>query len=251
MELIDNINGGYRFASGIAPYSAGVVALPGFEIVHVTLQQSVPYRDGFVQIDRWLSGQNRPRMALCAVELRLPTPVSFDGFAEFNAGYQQMLSDWDLMIDGRNPVARTNIAPALSPPDEPSLYAFSYTDSSDTDQPTFIVAGAGDLRDQAELSPDAIVRRDETSPDAMREKAETVMAVMHERLSALQVTADALTAVHVYTVQPLHAFLSGTILEKLPAAARHGVCWHYSRPPIAGLEFEMDMRGVRRELRLT
>ena len=44
-------------------------------------------------------------------------------------------------------------------------------------------------------------------------------------------------------------FLRG-ILEELGPAAIHGLIWHYSPPPIAGLEFEMDMRGVRRELRI-
>jgi hypothetical protein len=30
----------------------------------------------------------------------------------------------------------------------------------------------------------------------------------------------------------------------------HGVHWYYSHPPIQGIEFEMDIRGVRREIRL-
>ena len=34
------------------------------------------------------------------------------------------------------------------------------------------------------------------------------------------------------------------------AAAIHGVHWYPSRPPIRGLDYEMDMRGVARELAL-
>jgi hypothetical protein len=34
------------------------------------------------------------------------------------------------------------------------------------------------------------------------------------------------------------------------ASAVHGLHWFYSRPPIVGLEFEMDLRGVRREERV-
>jgi len=30
-------------------------------------------------------------------------------------------------------------------------------------------------------------------------------------------------------------------------AARAGLVWHYCRPPVEGLEFEMDCRGVRHE----
>jgi len=28
----------------------------------------------------------------------------------------------------------------------------------------------------------------------------------------------------------------------------HGVTWHHSRPPIETIEFEMDVRGCRREV---
>jgi hypothetical protein len=34
-------------------------------------------------------------------------------------------------------------------------------------------------------------------------------------------------------------------------AAIHGVHWHLAHPPIGSLAFEMDLRGVRRETRLT
>jgi hypothetical protein len=34
-------------------------------------------------------------------------------------------------------------------------------------------------------------------------------------------------------------------------AAIHGIHWHLSHPPIAGLIYEMDLRGVRREMRLS
>jgi hypothetical protein len=31
-------------------------------------------------------------------------------------------------------------------------------------------------------------------------------------------------------------------------AARHGLTWQYCRPPVVDLEFEMDCRGISREL---
>ena len=37
------------------------------------------------------------------------------------------------------------------------------------------------------------------------------------------------------------------ILGVAGAAAVHGVRWYPSHPPIVGLEYEMDMRGVARE----
>mgnify|MGYP001616096935 CR=1 FL=1 len=38
-----------------------------------------------------------------------------------------------------------------------------------------------------------------------------------------------------------------SILPGIHEAARHGVRWHLSRPPIVEVEYEMDVRGVRME----
>jgi hypothetical protein len=248
MILTDNPIGNYRFLTGIAPSSSGVVAMSGYEIRHITLRQPRPYRQGFEWIARHLDTQGRPRQALCAVELRSPRPFTFEGFAEFNRGYQNILTDWALLVDEQNPVARTNVVPEVYPPDEPVLFAFSYTAPQDDpiDLPTFVVAGAGDLADSA-LSPDAIVRPGETSVEAMREKVAHVLGSMQARLAGLQVTWPDVTCVDVYTVQLLQPVLVDTILKIMGAAAGRGVNWFYSRPPIVGLEFEMDLRGVRRE----
>lgn len=247
---MDHPRGGYRFLTGIAPYSCGVASLPDHEIVHVTLRRPMPYVFGFDRIERFLSEVSRPRHALCGVELRLPGPLSFDGFAAFNARYQQLLDDLGLLIDGCNPVARTNVAPAVDPPAEPALYGFSYTaPCTDADGlRTFVVAGAGDLMDQANLSAAAVVRPDEVSDDAMREKAGTVMRVMHSRMEGLGVGWGHVTTVDVYTERAVEPLLRDLILEPIGEAAAHGVHWHYSRPPIADLAFEMDVRGVAREL---
>lgn len=252
MQLLANPAGNYRFLTGIAPYSAGVVAAPGYEIVRAVLAHSVPWHAGFARIERHLSGLGRPRAALCGVELRSPAPFSFAGFAAFNGEYQMRLAEWNLLLDGVNPIARTNVAPAVNLPAEPSLYAFSYTRSIDSPDAsrTFIVAGAGDLRDQADLSPAAIVRPGATSAEAMAEKAAAVLAVMQARLFGLGMTWADVGGVGVYTVQPLHPLLESTIFSSLHEATNCGIHWHYSRPPIAGLEFEMDLHGVRLTERL-
>ena len=252
MQLLANPAGHYAFLTGIAPYSAGVVAAPGYEIVRAVLARPLAWQEGFERIERHLNGLGRPRAALCAVELRSPAPFSFAGFASFNGEYQTRLAEWGLLLDGRNPIARTNVAPAHNPPAEPSLYAFSYTapTASAHEPRTFIVAGAGDLHDQADLSPAAIVRPGETSSDAMHEKAAAVLAVMQERLFGLGMAWADVSGVGVYTVQPLHPLLESTLLPSLHEAIGCGIHWHYSRPPIAGLEFEMDLRGVRVEERV-
>src|SRR5688572_25698518 len=125
--LLPNPKGSYHFLPGIEPYSSGVIADPEHEIVHVTLKQAVPYREGFDRIDACLREDRRPRQALCAIELRSPTPFTRAGFIAFNEGYQVLVAEWELLVDGQNPIARTNVAPRWSAPAEPSLHAFSYT----------------------------------------------------------------------------------------------------------------------------
>lgn len=244
MHLIDHPTGGYRFLTGIAPYSAAVGAAAGFAIVRRQLAQPLPLAAGFDAIARHLDAAARPRAALCAMELRIPAPLSFDGFAALNRAYQATLAEWGLLVDGRNPIARTNVAPVVAAPAEPSLYAFCYTQPVAGAPASFVVAGAGDLADQADLRLEAIVRPGETSKGALLAKAEVVMQVMTDRLVGLGAAWAQVTAVNVYTPHSLAPLVEGAILPKLGGAALHGVHWYYSRPPIAGLEFEMDLRRV-------
>lgn len=109
--LTANPRGNYHFLPGIAPYSSGAVADPGYEVVHLVFHRPAPYRRGFEVIEAHLRDVGRPRQALCGVELRSPAPFTRQGFAEFNASYCALLEGWDLHVDGQNPVARTNVAP--------------------------------------------------------------------------------------------------------------------------------------------
>lgn len=212
--LRDAPRGDYRFLPGISAFSSGTVAQPGHEIVHVTLAAPVPWRAGFTRIERHLREQGRPRTALCGIELRSPAPFTFDGFAKFNDGYRSLLGEWDILVGEDNPIPRTNVAP---------------------------------VKDRAQ-GPDSIVRHGDTSPEAMREKARFVMGTMQERLRALGAEWSRVTAIDVYTALPIDAALLDEILRPAGPAAIHGIHWYPSRPPINGLEFEMDMRGVAREL---
>jgi hypothetical protein len=247
MALIDHPEGGYRFLPGIAPYSGGVVSAPGFEVVHATLRRPLPYRRGFDRVERHLAAEGRTRSALCGVELRSPEPFTFDGFAAFNAGYARILEAWGLFVEGVNPVARTNVAPEADPPVEPMLYGFSYMRPvSHASPPTFVVAGAGELPEGV-LSPEAIVRGGETSAGAIAEKAAFVLGLMESRLHGLGAGWAQVTAIDVYTIHPIDRLLPESILRRVGTAGVHGVRWYYSRPPIEGIEFEMDVRGVRVE----
>jgi hypothetical protein len=233
--LLPNPKGNYSFLKGIAPYSAGAVAEKGYEIVHVRFQQPVPLAQGFDRVKAHLQAVKRPAQALCAMELRSPKPFTFAGFGEFNGSYVEVLKSWNIFLDDLNPVARTNIAPEIGAPAVPSLYGFSYTVPSTRKEKTFIVAGAGELP-EGSLKP------------ALREKTRFVMGLMAGRLQGLGVDWAQVTTTEVYTVHSVCSFLASEIIRPLGKAGIHGITWHYSRPPIVTIEYEMDLRGCAREI---
>lgn len=197
-----------------------------------------------------LRGSGRGRHALCGVELRCPKPYPMDGFIRFNEDYCGLLASWDLHMDGMNPVARTNVAPLHNPPDDITMHGFSYTmPCREENGRTFVIAGAGELL-EGELVRDGIVRRGETGPDAMREKAAYVVKEMADRLAGLGATWDEVTAVDVYTAHGLDRVLDEVVFPAVGPAERHGVSLFRARPPVIGIEFEMDLRGVRRKIRI-
>ncbi len=150
------------------------------------------------------------------------------------------------MVDGVNPVARTNVAPAIDPPDEPSLYSFAYATPAAHAPLSFVVAGAGELPDGL-FDPADVVRSGETSADAMADKARFVMGLVEERLNGLGATWDQVTVTNIYTVHDVNALMGAEILPRMGRAAEHGATWYYSRPPIVPIEFEMDVRGGTRD----
>ena len=50
------------------------------------------------------------------------------------------------------------------------------------------------------------------------------------------------TATQIYTVHDIHPSLARDIVAK--GAASHGITWYFCRPPVIGLEYEMDCRAV-------
>lgn len=245
--LVENPKGNYSFVKGIAPYSGGAVAAGGFAIEHARFLRPPALRAGFDAVEAHLQRIGRPMQALCGMELRSPKPFTFPGFSQFNAGYIDVLKRWGILLDGLNPVARTNIAPAVAPPAKPALYGFSYTVPSKSSRRTFVVAGAGELP-EGSLDPKDVVRRGDTSPAAIREKARYVMGLMEGRLHGLGAGWPDVTVTEVYTVHDIRALIEPELLDRMGLAAAHGLTWHYSRPPIESIEFEMDLRGCASEL---
>ena len=90
------------------------------------------------------------------------------------------------------------------------------------------------------------MRYGETDAAALREKAVFVLDEMERRLGAFGLRWTDTTATQVYTVHDLHPFLADEIVRR--GAARSGLAWHYARPPVEMLEYEMDCRAVGREM---
>jgi hypothetical protein len=237
--------GGYRYISGVFQYSAGVAAEPGFLIERARLAKPLPLLEGFAAVEAHLAEIGRPTTAFCACELRSPAPFTEEGFTAFNRQYVTTLERWGLYKDGVNPVARTNVCPEFDKPGEPSLYAFSYTVPAETGHGGFIVAGSGEAKEATGYR-NSIVRFGETSIDALRDKAAFVLAEMESRLTALGFTwADASSA-QVYTVHDIGPLVA----EQFARAGMmpNGFSWHFTRPPVVDIEFEMDVRGAAREI---
>jgi hypothetical protein len=243
---VSHPSGDYAFLPGIDPYSCGVVANPGFEIVQVTFQSPPTLPEGFSRIAEFLNQNNRPKAALCAIALRSTLPYTFEGFSSFNKGYAETLKSWGVFVDGVNPIARTNVAPMLHAPAGASMYSFSFTRPSTTNVPTFVVAGAGELP-EGKLSREDIVALGDTSLKGISSKARFVMDLMENRLIGLGGNWSMVTTVNVYTVHAWISLLPDIVLGRMGTATIDGVNWHYSRPPIEEIEFEMDMRGTRTE----
>jgi hypothetical protein len=238
--------GGYRYIPGPFQYSGGVAAERGFTIHRVRFRQPVPLDEGFARMEAHLKGTGRPLMSLCACELRSPGQFSAQGFDDFNRRYVAILERWAIVSGDANPVARSNVCPELNAPAEPSVHAFSYTVTAGEDwYPSFVIAGSAEVREGAEPYEERFIRRGDTSPGALREKARHVVATMEKRMAALGVTWRDATATHVYTVHDLHPFLADEIVARGAAAA--GLTWVYARPPVVGLDYEMDVRGVEAE----
>lgn len=245
--LIHASRGHYRFLQGIAPYSCGVVADEGWEIVHATLRDPRPWQEGFEQVDAYLRTVDRDRHALCGMELRSPVPFTMQGFIDFNGEYCAILKAWDLYVEQVNPIARTNVAPIIDGPEGVVLHAFSYTVPAPAQcEPTCVVAGAGELV-EGTLDDDAIVKRGRTDPEALRAKTEFVLDVMTQRLQGLGIAWDAVTAVDVYTAHPTDPLLRDLLWNRIGTARRHAIRLHLTRPPVIDIEFEMDVRSVAHE----
>ena len=243
--------GGYRYIKAVFQFSGGVAAQPGYEIERARFAKPLPLPDAFAAVEGHLKSLGRPNTAFAACELRSPAPFTDQGFYDFNKAYVVTLERWGIYKGGDhpvNPVARTNVCPMYHKPAGPVMHAFSYTVPvrSGASRGTFITAGGGESREGGETGSERVVRLGDTSPEGMREKVSFVVAKMEQRLELLGFSWKDAVFTQAYTVQDIGHLIGEAIAAR--GACEGGLVWHYARPPVIGLEYEMDVRGIMREL---
>jgi len=236
--------GGYRYIPAVFQYSGGVAAEPGFRIERVRFQRPVPLEEGFRRIARMITEAGRPLTAFCACELRSPAPFTEAGFKAFNEVYVGTLAEWGVYdpASQRNPVARSNVCPEIHKPAAPAFHAFCYTVADAAAAPSFVVAGSGEAREGKGNYRDHTVRPGDRSVEGLREKARFVLGEMERRAELLGFTWAEASAVQLYTVHDPHPHLADEIVRR--GATEQGLTWHFCRPPVEGLDYEMDLRGL-------
>lgn len=220
---------GFRFLPTDGPFSGGVAAEPGFSIVRVHLPAHTELGKGFQLVEKSLSAAGRPMAALCAMELRIPKPLTRDGFDEFNRGYVNQHERWGLSVGGRMPAARTNVAPEIDPPEVACLHAFCYTIVGEEPRTNFIISG---------------VPEPPGTQGGLPSYWTEIVGILEERMGSLGVAWNDATETQFYGTRADHQLFAATQLARFKELARPGLKWFFSRPPIDDLHLEIDVRGL-------
>lgn len=142
-------------------------------------------------------------------------------------------------------MARANTCPVLTPPPEPSFHAFCFTTPAAAEVPrSFVVAGSGEAPEGLGNYHDHIIARGDTSPAGLRRKA---LGAGRDGAPHGDLRRD-LAGHHrgaVYTEFDAHPFVADELARR--GAMRHGLTWHFNRPPVREIDYEMDCRAVHAE----
>jgi hypothetical protein len=227
--------GNYRFVPNSArPFSSGAVADPGYDLVRATFLRPPPLAEGLQAAGRHVEAAGRPTTAIAAFELRIPAQLTEAGFAEFNAGYLERLAALGLVSEAGPPAARTNVAPSTPGVAEPVVHAFTYTVPGDRATPAFRLSGVPER----------------TREGALRDRLRTMTDAITEVLRACGLGWGDATAASLYAAAPDPLRPEHGLVDRLGEIALRGITWYPSAPPVAGLEFELDLRRVGSEIAL-
>ena len=224
--------GGFRFLPADGPFSGGVAAEPGYQVVRVRAHRYTSLADGFRTVEKVLEQAGRPLAALCAMELRIPAPLTREGFEAFNRPYIEQHKRWGLAIDAFIPTARTNVAPEFEPPKEPSLHAFCHTIEAEDARKTFVISGAAEPPG---------------TKGGLGAYWSAIADTLDRRMQMLGLTWNDATEAQFYGTRADHEVFAAADLSRFEELIRPGLRWFFSRPPIDTLRLEIDVRGLAAE----
>ena len=90
------------------------------------------------------------------------------------------------------------------------------------------------------------MRYRDLSPEGLKEKVRFTTRQQESRMEEFGFGWKDATAVQAYTVHDFHPVIVEELVRR--GATRPGLTWHFARPPVIDLEFEMDCRRVMREI---
>ncbi len=246
MQKLFNDAGNYWYLPFIPGFSAGVAAGAGGEVVHVQFLKLLSLTEAFDTISEYLESVGRPPQSLCGMELRSPAPMELDYFDSFNEEYASLMDRFEVRIDGMSPVARTNVAPHFGAPTEIGVHGFSFVETKDgaEEASTYVIAGGADMNeDDGSLIPFDVTG----GKDVEWDKVKWVVDDMRARIEALGISRRDPTVVNVFTALKLGTESEAAIVGLMEGAAYRGYHQWLSRPPVVGLDFELDVRRVHVE----
>jgi hypothetical protein len=224
--------GNYRFLGREGrPFSDGIVADQGHDLVHARFASPVPLDAGLSAAVRHVTTTGRPVQSIAGFELRIPEPFSPHDFAAFNDGYIARLKAVGLDVEGLIPTARTNVAPHAGRVTEPSVHAVSYTVPSRRTQAAFVMSGVP-----------------EEEPSDFAAMMDSILRVLSGRMKDIGAAWKNATEIQFYGEEGPGDLLVERLIRHAGAAAAAGVHWFPSRPPVVGLSFEIDVRSAGMEL---
>ena len=242
--------GGYSFIPGVFQYSAGVGALAGytdparaFPRAPAAARRVGPYR-------AFHTGSGPAADRVLRVRTAVAGAVHRGRVFAPSTDLCRELQKWGVLTARSIRSRAAMCAPSSTRPPSPRFHAFCFTSPARDAAPSFVIAGSGEARkgDGEATRPHRPPRR--TSADGMREKAASCSARWSggwPRSACPGPTPPRRRSI------PCTTSIRFSPTSSCGAAPPSGLTWHYARPPVRDLEYEMDCRrgelrtrGVRR-----
>jgi hypothetical protein len=109
-----------------------------------------------------------------------------------------------------------------------------------------VIAGGAEAREGSGTYVERTMRYRDLSPEGLREKVRFTTSQLENWMAAFGFGCKDTTGVQAYSVHDFHHALADELVRR--GALRSGLTWHFARPPVVDLEYEMDCRRVMREV---